>query len=175
MKKGIFFVWLLGILILSWCGGQGNLKKYNDSIYTLIKDCTDSTQILFENYEKSDWSITVDSLMQTLEEDISICQKSENKLKELGDYDWDSSLIDASLKFVELEISYLQKFGSTSNYWNLETITDEDKLQYNGLVDELNELEDSLNAQFLVLQQAQEGFAAKHELILDTQVEVESE
>jgi dipeptidase len=65
----------------------------------------------------------------------------------------------------------LQKFESTNHYWNIETITDEDRLQYNGLVDELNDLEDSLNAQFLVLQQAQESFAAKHKLILDTQIE----
>ena len=171
MKKSLFVAWLLGVLILSWCGGQSDLKKYNDSIYTSIKECTDSTQTLFENYENSDSSITVESIMQTLEEDISICQKSETKVKGLGDYDGDSSLIDAATKLLWLEISYLEKFWSTNHYWNLETITDEDRLQYNGAVNELNELEDALNAQFLVLQQAQEGFAAKHGLILDTQVE----
>ena len=172
MKKSLFIIWLVGALILSWCGGQDSLKKYNDSIYSLVRECTDSTQVLFEKYEEVNGNITVDSIMQILEDDISICQKSETKLKELGDYDWDSSLVDSVLKFVWLEISYLEKFGSTSNYRNLGTITDEDKLQYNGIVDELNELEDALNAQFLVMQQAQEGFAAKHGLILDTQVEV---
>ncbi len=171
MKKSLFVVWLIGVLILSWCGGQDGLKKYNDSIYTLIKECTDSTQVLFEKYEKSDESETVESIMQILAEDISICQKSEADLKKLGDYDGDASLIDSALKVVWLEIAYLQKFESTNHYWNIETITDEDRLQYNGLVDELNDLEDSLNAQFLVLQQAQESFAAKHKLILDTQIE----
>ena len=170
MKKTLFVTWLLGILILSWCGGESGLKKYNDSIYNLITECTDSTQTLFENYEKSDGSVTVDSIKQTLEEDISICQKSETKIKELGDYDGDSSLSDAASKLLSLMVSYLEKFWSTSDYWSIETITDEDRLQYNWLVDELNELEDALNAQFLVLQQAQEGFAAKHGLILDTQV-----
>jgi len=146
------------------------LKKYNDSIYDSIKECIDSTQVLFENYEKPNGSVAVDSILQMLEEDISICQKSEAKLKEIGDYDGDSSLIDAATKVIWLEISYLQKFWSTSHYWNIDTITDEDRVQYNGAVNELNELEDALNAQFLVLQQTQEGFAAKHGLILDTQV-----
>lgn len=170
MKKSLFVIWLLWALILSWCGGQNSLKKYNDSIYTYIKDCTDSTQTLFETYEKSDGSTTVESIMQMLEEDIAICQNSETKVKELGDYDGDTSLSEPSLKLLWLEISYLQKFGSTNHYRNLDTITEDDMLQYNGIVDELNELEDALNAQFLVLQQAQEGFAAKHELILDTRV-----
>ena len=173
MKKSLFIILLVGALTISWCGWQNGLKKYNDSIYTSIKECTDSTQILFENYEKSDGSITVDSIMQILEEDISICQKSENEVKSLGDYDGDSSLTDAASKLLWLEISYLQKFWSTSHYWNIDSITDEDMLQYNWIVDELNELEDALNAQFLVLQQTQEGFAAKHGLILDTQVSEE--
>lgn len=171
MKKSLFVVWLLGIFILSWCGGQSNLKKYNDSIYDSVKECTDSTQPLFEKYEKSDGSETVESIVQILEEDIAICQKSEAKLKEMGDYDGDSSLIDSATKLLGLEISYLQKFWSTSRYWNIDTLTDEDKLQYNGVVNELNEIEDELNAQFLVLQQAQESFAAKHGVILDDQVE----
>jgi hypothetical protein len=76
------------------------LKKYNDSIYTLLKECTDSTQVLFEKYEKSDESETVESIMQILAEDISICQKSEADLKKLGDYDGDASLIDSALKVV---------------------------------------------------------------------------
>lgn len=170
MKKSLFVIWLLGILILPWCGWRGDLKKYNDSIYDLVKECTDSTQILFENYEKSDGSVTVDSLIQTLKEDIVICQNSEAKVKELGDYDGDSSLVDAAAKLLSLEISYLEKFWSTSNYWSIDTITDEDRLQYNGIVNELNEMEDALNAQFLVLQQVQEGFAAKNGLNLDTQL-----
>lgn len=171
MKKSVFVMWLLGILILSGCGGQSNLKKYNDSIYDLVKECTDSTQTLFEKYEEVNSDITVDSIKQILEEDISICQNSEAEIKELGDYDGDNSLIDATTKLLSLEISYLEKFWSTSNYWNTDTITDEDRVQYNGAVNELNELEDALNAQFLVLQQVQEGFAAKHGLNLDTQVE----
>ena len=171
MKKSVFVMWLLGALILSGCGGQGNLKKYNDTIYDLVKECTDSTQTLFEKYEKSDGSETVESIMQILEEDVSICQKSETAIKELGDYDGDTSLIDAATKLLWLEISYLEKFWSTNRYWNIDTITEEDGLQYNGAVNELNELEDALNAQFLVLQQVQEGFAAKHGLNLDTQVE----
>lgn len=167
MKKSIFVIWLIGILILSWCGWQSKVKKYNDSIYTLVKECTDSTQVLFENYENNDGSTTVESIMQTLSDDIAVCQKSETKLKDLGDYDGDSSLIDAATKLIWFEISYLEKFGSTNHYWNIENITEEDKLQYNGMVNELNELEDELNAQFLVLQQAQEVFAAKYSLILD--------
>lgn len=173
MKKSLFIIWLVWVLALSWCGWQSGLKKYNDSIYNLIKECTDSTQILFEKYEEWDGSVTVESIMQILDEDIAICQKSESKLKELGDYDGDSSLSDAATKLIWLEISYLQKFGATSNYRNIENITEEDKLQYNGIVNELNDLEDELNAQFLVLQQAQESFAAKNKLILDDSVSVE--
>jgi hypothetical protein len=66
-----------------------------------------------------------------------------------------------------MEIDYLQKFSSTSRYWNLDNLTEEDREDYNSTVSDLNETQNALNQQFTKLQEVQEAFAAKHALKLE--------
>ena len=165
MKKGFWLVSLLWILILSWCGGSVNVIEYNDNFVALVKECTDANQTLYSNFNM-EW-VTLDSISQTLQDNISICQDSLEKASKLWDYDKDSSLKDAVVDLLGMEVDYLQKFSATSRYWNIDNLTDEDKESYNWIVSDLNQSQEALNRQFTNLQDVQEAFAAKHGLKLE--------
>jgi len=165
MKKSLWLISLLWILILSWCWSSVDVVEYNDSFVALVKECTDANQALFQNFN-SEWA-TLDSISQTLQNNINICQNSQTKASQMWDYDKDRSLKDWVVKLLTMEVDYLQKFSETSRYWNIDNITDEDKLAYDTIVGDLYKSESELNSQFISLQEIQEAFAAKHGLNLE--------
>ena len=165
MKKTLLILSLSALLILSGCGKSGNVVEYNDSFVDLVKECTDSTQDLFQVYQASD--STLDSISESLDNSIKICENAKDKSSKMWDFDKDSSLKDAVVDLLSTEVSYLKKFSSTSRYWNIEDITDEDKAAYDSIVNELYQEEEILNSKFTALQSTQEAFAAKHGLKLE--------
>ncbi len=165
MKKGIWLLSLLWLLILSGCGWSGNVVEYNDNFVALVRECTDANQQLYQNF-KAEWS-TLDSIAQYLENNITICENAQAKASQMKDYDNDSSLKDAVINLLAMEVNYLQKFSSTKPYRNIDNLTEEDKDAYNWIVNDLNESQNALNSQFERLQDVQEAFAAKHGLRLN--------
>ena len=91
MKKSLWLISLLWILILSWCWSSNNVVEYNDSFVSLVKECTDANQALYQNFN-AEWS-TIDSITQTLQDNINICQNAQEKASKMRDYDKDSSLM----------------------------------------------------------------------------------
>jgi hypothetical protein len=111
--------------------------------------------------------VTLDSIAEILQSNIEICNKAKSKTLDLWNFDKDSSLKDAVVNLLSMEVIYLEKFWSTQRYRNIDNITSEDKDAYQWLVNDLNEAQNSLNQQFTDLQDAQEAFAAKHGLRLE--------
>ena len=165
MKKSFGLLSLLWILFLSWCGWSMGVVEYNDSLVNIVKECTDSTQELFKDFNLDDANI--DSITEALQDSITVCQNSQVKASELWSYEKDSSLKDAVSELLTLEIDYLQKFVATSHYRNIDNITEEDKAEYDWIVSDLNETQNALNQQFTKLQEEQEIFAAKYALKLE--------
>jgi len=165
MKKSLWLLSLLWILILSWCGGSKNVVEYNDSFVSLVKECTDANQALYQNFN-AEWA-NIDTIAQYLQENISICQNTQLKASQMWDFDKDSSLKDAVVSLLTMEVEYLQKFSETSRYWNIDNLSDEDKAAYDWIVSDLNQSQVLLNQQFTNLQDVQEAFAAKHGLKLE--------
>ena len=85
----------------------------------------------------------------------------------MWDFDKDSSLKDAVVDLLSSEVEYLKKFSTTSRYWNIDNITEEDKVAYESIVNDLYQSEEVLNSKFTSLQGTQEAFAAKHGLKLE--------
>lgn len=164
MKKSLLALSLAALIVLAWCWWSWNVVEYNDSFVAIVKDCTDSTQNLFNVYQTDS---SVDSILDTLNGCADICQSAQTKATKLWDFDKDNSLKDAVVSLLSAEVEYLKKFWESSRYWNMENITEEDRVAYDWFINELQELEDKLNNQFLLLQQAQELFAAKHGLKLE--------
>ena len=165
MKKTLWLIALLWVLILSWCWDSTNVVEYNDNFVAIVKECTDANQSLFKTFN-TDWS-SLDSIAQSLQENISICQNSQKKASSMWNYDKDSSLKDAVIDLLSTEVEYLQKFWSTEKYRNIDNITPEDEAAYEEIVRDLYKSETELNAKFVSLQEAQEAFAAKHGLKLE--------
>ena len=163
-RKVAFLLWTL--LILSGCGGAGSVIEYNDNFVSVVKECTDSTQDIFNLYQAED--STLDSIIVALEKSIEICENSESKASKMWDFEKDSSLKDAVVDLLSTEVDYLSQFKSTSRFRNTDNLTEEDKEAYNWVVSELYQAEDLLNSKFASLQSIQEAFAAKHGLKLDT-------
>lgn len=165
MKKSLSVLWLLWILVLSGCGWSMNVVEYNDNFVSIVKECTDANQTLFENFQSSE--ATTDSRITSLQENITICENAKEKALKLWYYDKDSSLKDAVVNLLSMEVDYLGKFWSTSRYRDIHDITDEDEAAYEWLANDLHEAEESLNTKFTALQETQEAFAARHRLKLE--------
>lgn len=164
MKKSLWLIPVLWVLFLSWCG-TSNVIEYNDSFVEIVKECTDANQELFQNFN-AEW-VTVDSIEQSVQDNITICQWAKEKASKIWNFEKDSSLKDAVVELLTREIDYLEKFASSKAYWNTDNLTDEDKEAYSSIVAELNESQTSLNQQFTDLQDVQEVFAKKHWLVLE--------
>ena len=165
MKKSLWLISLLWILILSWCWSSMDVVEYNDNFVSIVKECTDANQTLFQNFN-TDWS-SVDSIMASLQENISICENAQKKASDMWDYNKDSSLKDAVVDLLSKEVEYLQKFWSTSQYRNIDNITPEDEAVYGEVVKDLYQTETELNSKFVALQDIQEAFAVKNGLKLE--------
>ncbi len=164
MKKGLWLISLLWILVLSGCGWSSNVVEYNDTLVSIVKECTDANQALFQTFQNSS---TIDSIADSLQSNIEICNSAKAKASELWNFERDSSMKDGVINLLTMEVTYLEKFWATQRYRNIDNITEEDKLAYNWLVSDLNEAQNSLNQEFTNLQTIQEGFAAKHWLKLE--------
>jgi len=165
MKKNLVLILGWVLLILSGCGWSWNVVEYNDNFVAVVKECTDSTQDLFNVYQTE--GSTIDAILESLNVSVDICEESKTKASKLGDYDKDSSLKDAVVGLLSTEIEYLKTFWSTSRYRNIADITAEDKVAYDWVVWELYQMEEVLNSKFVELQQVQESFAVKHGLKLE--------
>ena len=165
MKKTLLILSLSTLLILSGCWNSNDVVEYNDSFVALVKECTDSTQDLFKVYQSSD--STLDSISESLDKSIKICENAQERSSKMGDFEKDSSLKDAVVDLLSTEVAYLKKFSSTSRYWNIDNITEEDKVAYDSVVNDLYQSEEILNSKFTALQSTQEAFAAKHWLKLE--------
>lgn len=165
MKKWILTLSFLWVLVLSGCWWSSNLVEYSDTFVALVKECTDSTQTLFETFQ-AEWT-TLDWISQSLQDCIDICQNSQKKASDMWDYDKDSSLKDAVVDLLSTEVEYLEKFAATRQYRNIDDITDEDRQEYESVVNDLYQSEELLNSKFVSLQETQESFAAKHGLNIE--------
>lgn len=165
MKKSLFLAALAVVVILSGCGKSSNIVEYNDSLVSFVKECTEANQNLYEMYQAE--NSLVDSIIQVLDDNITICQNSKTKAEKLWNYEKDSTLKDAVVDLLSSEVSYLQKFRETSPYRSMANLTEEDKTAYDTVKNELTIAQNSLNDKFVSLQSIQEWFANKYGLRLE--------
>jgi hypothetical protein len=81
MKKSLFILSLSALLVLAGCGKAGNVVEYNDSFVSIVKECTDSTQELFNVFQAE--SSTLDAISESLENSINVCKNSESKASKM--------------------------------------------------------------------------------------------
>lgn len=163
MKKNLLLL-LFWFLVISGCKWSMDIVEYNDSFVSVVKECTDANKALFDTFETKE--VEIDSIVESIHENINICGGAKEKALKLWDFQSDSSLKDAVVDVLSAEVNYLEKFWSTEPYWNMQNKTDEDKMAYEWIVNDLTEAQNMLNQQFINLQWVQEAFAAKYNLDL---------
>ena len=161
MKKTVIFglIWI-GLLSLVGCWTSMTVVEYNDAFIAAVNKCLEPTQSLWTEFEN--WSTDLSSLQW----DIELCKTASDDASDLWNFDWDASLKDAVVGFLDTYVDYLEKFADTNPYWDVEEISIDDEENYKSLIKELSEIEWNLNSQMTVLQETQEAFAAKHWLKL---------
>ena len=163
MKKSLWLISLLGALVLSWCWSSLSVIEYNDSLVEYVKDCLNGNQALYQTFN-AEWT-TIDSIADSVQDNITICKAAKEKADKLWDYEKDSSLKDWVVNLLSANVEYLQKFAETKPYRNA-SLSDEDRAAYDSVVGELSQSQNNLNQQLTNLQDIQEWFAARHGLKL---------
>lgn len=167
---------LLGILIISttlagcWNNKINNetwnpttensdVINYNDNLMDYALSCVSSENDIWSAYDKSS---TIEDIENIINSTITRCNDSSEKINNLWDRNWDSSLKDAVLAIVKSEINYLWKFNELLPYIEKENLTEEEKSNYDSIIAEIETINNELNEANNKITITQEQFAEKY-------------
>ena len=130
---------------------------YNDSLVDIASQC-----IISENNIPTDYENGLDSIQTAINNTLTQCQSSIDQINALGDWEWDSSLREWIVNILELDIAYFSKFSELLPYLSSEELPEEDADKYNTLVNEINAIDQVMEAANNNLILIQEEFATNH-------------
>ena len=183
MKK-IRLLALLWVVVLAWtlawCGGNKNTNVDTDNQWDLIIEDTTETYdavisyndtlveiasqcIISENDIPTDYENGLDNVKVAINNVLAQCQSSIDQINALWDWEWDSSLKDWIVKVLTLDISYFSKFSELLPYLTNEELSEEDASKYETLVNEINAIDQEMEAANNDLIAIQEAFATNHD------------
>lgn len=132
--------------------------NYNDSLVEIASQC-----IISENDIPTDYENGLDNVKVAIDNVLAQCQNSIDQINALWDWEWDSSLKDWIVKVLTLDISYFSKFSELLPYLTNEELSEEDASKYETLVNEINAIDQEMEAANNDLITIQEAFAANHD------------
>ena len=182
MKK-IRLLTLLWVVVLAWtlawCWGNKNTNTetnnqwdliiedttaaydavidYNDSLVEIASQC-----IISENEIPTDYEDGLDNIKAAINNVLAQCQSSIDQINALWDWEGDSSLREWIVKILELDISYFWKFNELLPYLTSDELSEEDANRYETLVEEINALDQEMEAANNELVEIQTQFAQNH-------------
>lgn len=130
---------------------------YNDTLVDIASQC-----ILSENNIPTDYEDGMENVKVAINNVLAECQNSIDQINALWDWEGDSSLREWIVKILELDISYFSKFSELLPYLTSEELSEADAEKYNTLVEEINALDQEMEAANNELISIQEAFAANH-------------
>lgn len=187
MKKIRLFT-LFGLVLVScslvWCINNEEEKKgnsnwdfiieeiNNDDVIAYNDNLVEVTSLCFESEAGLDsvytaW--TADELQESIDLILKECNNSLEILKEVPAWEGDSSLRDAVLPIIELEITYYEKFKDLVPFQDLDndSFTRDQLDAYNAVQDALDSIDEQISAANEKLIHVQEEFAERHWYELD--------
>ena len=133
---------------------------YNDNLVDLASACIMSEESIWDTY--SDDSASVETVTLAINKTVDECSSAMDAIKELGDFEWDSSLKDWVLNIIGKDIAYYSKFNEILPYIAKEQLTEEENTAYEGLLAEIDVLDRELTEANANLITVQEQFAKNH-------------
>jgi hypothetical protein len=181
MKK----FWILSLLwvilifwTLAWCWKQSNTENgsdvvteniawetnavinYNDALVNLASRCINLENDIWSTYD--DASSSIEDIQETINNTIDECTNAWKSIKELGDWEWDSSLKDWVITIIEKEIAFYSKFNELLPYIEKQELTEDEKWTYDQIFTDLENLDRELSDASQNLTLIQEEFSNKH-------------
>lgn len=134
--------------------------NYNDTLVDLTSQCIELENSIWNTYDDNE--STSEDIIAAINNTVNECANVNEKINELWDREWDSSLKDAVAMIIEKEIAYYIKFSELLPYLDKEELTDEEKESYNTIYSELETLDEELTNANENLSSIQENFAKNH-------------
>ena len=130
---------------------------YNDALVETASQC-----ILSEDNIPTDFENGLENIQNAVNNTISQCQNSITEINKLWDWEWDSSLKDWVIKILELDVAYFTKFNEVLPYLVSEELTEEEADKYNTLIEEINAIDEEMQAANDNMVTIQSEFAQNH-------------
>ena len=130
---------------------------YNDALVETASQC-----ILSEDNIPTDFENGLENIQNAVNNTISQCQNSITEINKLWDWEWDSSLKDWVIKILELDVAYFTKFNEVLPYLISEELTEEEADKYNTLIEEINAIDQEMQAANDNMVTIQSEFAQNH-------------
>ena len=134
--------------------------NYNDTLVDLASECIISEDNIWNTYDNE--NSTAEDVIKAIDNTISQCSNAWNKIDDLWDWEWDSSLKDWVLDIIEKEINYYSKFKELLPYLEKEELTEEEKAEDNAIYSEIETLDKELSEANENLMTIQEKFASDY-------------
>ena len=147
--------------------------NYNDTLVDLASECIISEDNIWNTYDNE--NSTAEDVIKAIDNTISQCSNAWNKIDDLWDWEWDSSLKDWVLDIIEKEINYYSKFKELLPYLEKEELTEEEKAKYDAIYSEIETLDKELSEANENLMTIQEKFASDYGFELEVVEEETSE
>lgn len=147
--------------------------NYNDTLVDLASECIISEDNIWNTYDNE--NSTAEDVIKAIDNTISQCSNAWNKIDDLWDWEWDSSLKDWVLDIIEKEINYYSKFKELLPYLEKEELTEEEKAEYDAIYSEIETLDKELSEANENLMSIQEKFASDYGFELEVVEEETSE
>lgn len=133
--------------------------NYNDTLVELASKCVMSEDNIRDAYDSTS---SVEDIQSSITNIINECNNVWESIKNLGDWEWDSSLKDWVLLVIEKEIAYYSKFNGLLPYLQKEKLTEDEKWIYDKIFAEVETLDKELSEASQNLTVIQEDFSNKY-------------
>lgn len=145
------------LIIEDTTGTYDAVIAYNDTLVDIASQC-----IISENSIPTDYEDGLENVKVAINNVLTQCQSSIDQINALWDWEGDSSLREWIVKVLTLDISYFSKFNELIPYLTSEELSEEDASTYETLVNEINAIDQEMEAANTELINIQESFAANH-------------
>ena len=142
--------------------------EYNDNIVNLTISCSESEDNIRAIYE--DENADIEDIKTSINNTIKECKNDLQKVNNLWNWKWDSSLKDWATRFLEKEVEYYQKFYELLPYLYKQELTGNEKATYDSLSEQLGKIDEDLSKASDNLEALQTQFAKKYSFDLEDEI-----
>ena len=164
MKKGTLILLAFGVLIFFWCDNKKSAVEYNDQLIQIIEHCTSSEKTMYQAISDNS---SISLVSASVDEAIKNCKESQSEANDLDDFDGETTFRDAIRDLLNLELHYLWLIEESLVYYDIKTMTEDQKSAYQLLSSNIEEDETKSYSLIQQVTQEQENFAQKYDFSLE--------